>query len=68
MEKHQERLAKNADVNSAESLHRVSKEIFGSPRKKVAKNPLSFHALQEVCNNLWKNCAYCKKSVKKASV
>lgn len=66
MEKHQEQLAKNADVNSAESLHRLSKEIFGSARKKAAKNPLSFHVLQEVCNNLWKNCAYCKESVKES--
>lgn len=37
MEKHQEQLAKYADVNSAESLYRLSKEIFGSTRKKAAK-------------------------------
>lgn len=38
MEKHQEQLGKNADVNSAESPHRLSQEIFGSTRKKTAKN------------------------------
>lgn len=47
MEKHQEQLAKNADVNSAESLCRLSKEIFGSTREKAAKNPLSFHVLRK---------------------
>lgn len=48
------------------------KVYIHSPRKsleaQVAKNPLSFHILQEVCNNLWKNCAYCKESVKRASI
>lgn len=68
MEKHQEQLAKNADVNSAESLYRLSKEIFGSTRQKAAKNPLSFHVLQEVSNNSWENCAYCKEFAKSTSM
>lgn len=38
MENHQEQLAKkNADVNSAESLHKLSKETSGNTSKKSQK-------------------------------
>jgi len=73
MEKHQEQLAKNGDVNSAESLHRLSKEIFGSTRKKSSQKHschfiYSGRLFQEVCNNLWKNCVYCRESVMRVSM
>lgn len=36
------------------------RKYLEAQEKKQPKNPLSFYVLQEVCNNLWKNCAYWK--------